>query len=106
RKNIGTEGKCRCQGRIEAGRFAEQTPAQKVDRVKERENAQSKRQSSRPVVNSEQPETCSHHPIQQRGLLQIPDTVDVKSYPVVSKEDLPGRFGMYRIGVVEESRLK
>ncbi len=55
-------------------------------------------------MDSEELDACCHAPVEERGLLEVADTVGVERGPVVAEEHLAGDFGVDGVGVVEQRR--
>ena len=57
-------------------------------------------------MDSEEAEAGGHRPVEERGFLEVADSVGVERDPVVALEHLAGDLGVDGVGVVEEWRCE
>ena len=92
------------QAGVQARPIPAHPAAEIINGQDQEDRAQGQRQPGRELRNAEDFVRRGHRPIHERGLLQVTDAVDVERDPVTALDDLAGRLGMRRVGVVLQRR--
>ena len=109
-EDAGEEPEADAGGDAEAGKEAGAVPecpsAEGRREEREADRRQDHGEARRPVVNAEEPVGAGDHPVEERGLFKVGDSIEARGHPVAGGEHIAGDLRLHRVDVVHQRRRR